>query len=105
MSMYRIFKILFIINTAVYILSNVSINIVSIKDIHAKISSTLCNSTKIKNIKMSERVGLQNIKWTLSLKVNTGQRKRVFMSSTQEEGTNKGITQVFISVDRTEEIH
>ena len=41
---------------------------------------------------MSERVSLQNIKWTLRLEVNTGQRKRVFMSSTQEECTNKGIT-------------
>ena len=105
MGMYRIFKILFIISIAVYILSNISINIVSIKDVHAVISSTLCNPTKLKIIKMSERVGLQNIKQTLRLQVNTGQRKRVFMSSTQEECTNKGITHIFIFVDRTEEIH
>ena len=103
--MYRTFKILFIINLAVYILSNVSISIVSIKDIHARMSSTLWNSTKIKNIEISERVGLQNIKWTLRLKVNTGLRKMVSMSSTQEESTNKGITQIIIVVDKTEEIH
>ena len=101
MGMYRTFKILFIINIAVYILINKTI--VSVKDAHAKISSSIWNSTKIKNVEMSGTVSVHNIKWTLRLNVTTGLQKIGIHSLTQEESTNKGVTEIIIIVDRAEE--